>query len=122
MAFARSSLPTSSMTKACRAGVSIAWTAPSRNARPITCQSRITPVAQRMAKTKASTIIDACVRKMMRRLENRSAIAPACRVRGTRGIAPTKFTTPRSHADPVSWYTSQFWAIVCIHVPMREVS
>jgi hypothetical protein len=43
-------------------------------------------------------------------------------VRGTRGIAPTKFTSPRSLAEPVSWYTSQFWAIVCIQVPTREVS
>ena len=122
MALARSSLPTSSMTKACRAGVSIAWAAPSRKASPITCHSRTVPVAHRMARTKARAIIAACVRKMIRRLEKRSAIAPACRVRGTRGIAPTKFTSPRSHADPVSWYTSQFCAIVCIHVPTREVS
>jgi hypothetical protein len=102
--------------------MSIAWAAPRRKASESTCQSLTTPVAQRMARTKARIIIDTCARKMMRRLENRSAIAPACSVRGTRGIAPTKFKSPRSHAEPVSWYTSQFCAIVCIQVPTREVS
>src|SRR5512139_859225 len=37
-------------------------------------------------------------------------------------MAPTKLTSPRSRAEPVSWYTSQFWAMDCIHVPTREVS
>src|SRR5512134_683849 len=37
-------------------------------------------------------------------------------------MAPTKFTSPRSRAEPVSWYTSQFCAIVCIHVPTSEVN
>ncbi len=58
----------------------------------------------------------------MRLLEKRSAIAPAWRVSGTRGIAPTKLTTPRSHAEPLIRYTSQFWAIICIQVPTREVN
>jgi hypothetical protein len=37
-----------------------------------------------------------------RRFSNRSAITPAYTVSRTTGTAPTKFTIPRSAAEPVS--------------------
>jgi len=102
-------------------GVSSACTAPRRNARRRTCQKRT---------VRSSRGRRAGTRDHHRGLapEDHLALLEAVRdrprVEGERneGIAPTKFTSPRSRAEPVSWYTSQFWAIVCIQVPTREVS
>ena len=77
MAFDRSSFPTSSTTKACRAGVSSACTAPRRKARRRTCQKRTVPVQQRAASRNARTIIAAWHQKITLRFSKRSTIAPA---------------------------------------------
>ena len=67
-AFGSSSGPTSSLTKACRVGMSMQLARPRPNARAYTCHSSTEPVTVSSPSTSASTPIDTWVPTSRRRL------------------------------------------------------
>ena len=77
MALTRSSFPTSSTMKACRAGMSNAFTRPRNAASAATCQTATARVHTRAASANAGSIESDCVRITSRCLLVRSATTPA---------------------------------------------
>ena len=73
----------------------------------------------------ASTAAELCVQISVRRLSRRSAITPPHTPNSSMGRNCRATISPRAEpavARPVSSSTSQLWAVVCIHVPLREIS
>ena len=66
IAFSRSSRPTMSIRKACRAGTSNAFTTPSSDARTMISHTRILPVRVSAASVSASPMEALCVAMTMR--------------------------------------------------------
>ena len=123
MALDRSLLPsTISTIKDWRAGMSMALAAPNNVASTITCHTWTAPVQVNAARIKAWTIMIVWAMTMIERLEKRSASEPPHSDSGTSGSTATKLTRPIMLAWPVRRYTSHCWAMVCIQVPMTEIS
>ena len=101
MAFPRSSGPTISTTKACRAGTSSIWRAASPIANPHTCQAWMWPLQVSQASRKACSIIRDWVATISQRRGKRSARLPPNSARGTKGRAERPFITPRPTGEPV---------------------
>src|SRR5579862_6695095 len=74
------------------------------------------------ASAKASSMDRAWVAMTMRWRLYRSATTPPMGDNRNTGIWLAKFTDPSSADEPVSRYTRQDCATVCIHVPIREMS
>jgi len=84
------------------------------------CQARTTSLKVSAARMKASTIIELWVMISIFRREMRSAMVPAKSENNHTGMPLAKPTIPNMMGDPVRSYTRYPWAVVCIHVPMRE--
>ena len=117
-----SSRPTISMTKAWRVGMSIALVQPRMNAIRITCQTWISWVSVRTARTTASPIAIVWVAMRVRRLGRLSATMPPNRPKTSTGANCAAVTTPSQNGSPVNVRTSQSSAMFCIQVPTREMS
>ena len=102
--------------------MSTALAAASTTARTITCQTCTAPVQVSAARTKAWIIITTWAMTMIDRLGKRSAMEPLHNAMGTSGITPIRLMVPSIVAEPVSRQTSHCWAMVCIQVPMSEMS
>jgi hypothetical protein len=76
IAFGSRSLPTTSLTKVCRAGLSKAVPMPKRKAIRYTCQVTATPVMAMIPRVAAQAAIQTWVILRMVRLLKRSAIRP----------------------------------------------
>src|SRR5262245_20455706 len=63
-----------------------------------------------------------CVATRILRLSNRSANEPAIGASIKAGKPAAKFTSPSKIALVVSPLMTQLWAIICIHVPLSEMS
>ncbi len=94
IAFGRSSRPTMSTTKACRAGASKALTNPSPAARRMICHTRTTPVNVSTARMNASSIAPLWVIISSQRLGTRSTTTPPHGVTNSDGMAEAKPTMP----------------------------
>ncbi len=81
IAFVKSSRPTISITKDCRAGTSKAFTTPSENARTMICQGATTRVKVSADRMKASAMLSPCVTTRRLRLGTRSAMTPPYKVK-----------------------------------------
>ena len=126
MAFGRSSLPTSSMRNAWRAGMSKTCVMPRRPAKIGMCQSLIWPVITRRPMVRARMHWMTCIERMRLRFGIRSASAPPMKAPRNIGSAPRTATMP-SHWDACfseseSRVTSQFWPVDWTQVPMSEKS
>ena len=121
-AFATSSRPTISMTKAWRTGMSTAFAQPRRSARTTIIQTCTMPVSVRAASTNARSIIATCTARSVGFFGNASAMTPPKSPSRRTGTNWTAATMPRSSGLFVSVRTSQPCATDCIHVPMSETS
>ena len=63
-----------------------------------------------------------CVKSSTVRFGCRSATDPPHIENSSIGAEPTAATRPRSSLDLVRSYTSQLWAVFCIHVPISETN
>ncbi len=129
IALRRCFLPTSSTTKAWRAGASKAFTVPSPKAIVPTiarlktgCAPLTTPEPVRPARTTASVIADSWVASSRRRLGMRSAATPPQRPKSRMGRDWIPVTTPSIRAEWEIVHTSQPWATCWVQVPTRETS
>ncbi len=122
IAFGRSSFPTIWTRNAWRIGTSNAFTIPTRNAMTINSHSLINFVSVNPASTNARIIEMVCVAITPRSRSYRSPTYPPIDERNSIGTWLAKPNTPSSAADPVSLYTSHSCAVVCIHVPMSDIS
>jgi len=112
--------PTISTAKDCRVGRSTAFRRPSRKAMTMTCQTATVCVSTRIDMVRLSSAAKPCVPSMVRRFGRASATSPPNSPSTRTGIHWTAATMPRSSGSPVSSRTSQLWATVIIHVPIRE--
>jgi len=122
-AFGSSRVSTISETNACRTGVSIALTTPSRPAKTKTCQSRTTPDMIINARTRESTLHAALTTMSSLRLSYRSASLPPYSERNSTGRNCNATTVPSAVPESCdSCRTSQYWAVNCIQTPISLTS
>ena len=101
MAFIRSSLPTMSTKKDCRAGMSNAFTTPSSAASTKICHTLMTPVRVSVAKIRARIIDEIWVPITIRWRLNRSATMPPSGATRNTGIWLANPVVPSNNAEPV---------------------
>ena len=121
IAFIRSSLPTSSAMNAWRPGMSNALTIPKNTASTITCQVVTRPAHTSAASASASSICNACVHTMRRRLSTLSATTPPYSVNRRTPRDRSAWVKPTANGELVISSTSHPRAIDCIQVPMSEM-
>jgi hypothetical protein len=80
-----------------------------------------TPKYTSAARMNAADIWMYCDISSTRRRSRRSATTPPISVKSMIGTWPRNASRPRKKAEFVRVSTSQFWATLCIHVPMLEV-
>src|SRR5258708_10631408 len=122
IAFIRSSRPTMSTRKDWRPGISNAFTTPSRAASTKICGTEIRCIRVSVARMRARIIDAVWVAMTIRCRLTRSATMPPMGANKNTGIWLANPTAPRRNDDPVSLYTSQDCATVCIQVPISEIS
>jgi hypothetical protein len=81
-----------------------------------------TPVTASVPSTAAGTAIMTCMTRSTVRLEKRSAMTPPTGESRSVGSSWSATVRPRAAPLSVSSSTSQAWAVVCIQVPMLEIS
>jgi hypothetical protein len=113
------SRPTTSATKACRAGLSTALKVPNSSARTTTCPSLTFPLRTRMPSASETRPSPAWVISRTRRLGNRSTSRPAYGDSSSTGANRAAVTSPRMTPEWVSRSTSSAWATVSTQVPIR---
>ena len=106
-----------SSRNACRVGVSNALIVPRRSENASTCHTCTAPVQVRAASPSAWTEASAWTTISIRRRSTRSAQTPATGATNSIGNCSAAVARPSMNAEPVSRYTSQLVAIVCIQVP-----
>ena len=122
MAFIRSFLPTISMMKDWRAGISKATIRPRMPASVAMCHTSTVPVRTRMASMKGGIIAEDCVMSRSVLLGNLSARTPPKLEKSSKGRVPTIPTTPSISFEPVIWYTSHPCAVHGIQVPTNDTN
>ena len=95
---------------------------PSRSAKKMICQIWTRPVITKNPKASAKMICTICVATRILRLSKRSASEPAVGASASAGKPAAKLTRPSRIALFVSPLITQLWAIICIHVPLSEMS
>ena len=86
------------------------------------CQIWTRPVITKNPKASAKMICTICVATRILRLSKRSASEPAVGASASAGKPAAKLTSPSRIALFVSPLMTQLWAIICIHVPLSEMS
>jgi len=121
MAFETSEAGTSSVTVACRDGLSNAPATPSSSARTKTCHSCTWPLSVRIERTMMSKSSSDCALSIMTRFGNRSASEPARGVKRIVGRNIALVSQPSAVASPSvsSASTSHAWAVRVIHMPRK---
>ena len=99
MALGKSSRPTISTTKACRAGPSNALTTPVSAASTMISQTCTSPVKVNAARMKASSMAEACVMTSRLRLLTRSTTTPPHGEINSDGIAAANPTRPSINSE-----------------------
>jgi len=122
MALIRSSFPTISTRKACRPGMSNAFTTPSRAARTNISGTVIRWTSVRPARMHARIIDAVWVAITTRWRLYRSATIPPRGENKKTGNWLANPTDPSRSEDPVRRYTSHACATFCIQVPTRDMS
>ena len=95
---------------------------PKTNARTYTCHVATTPVTASPPSTAAGTAIITCMTRSTVRLEKRSASTPPRGESSSVGSIWRATVMPSAEPLPVSTSTSHAWAVVCIQVPVLEIS
>lgn len=111
-----------SISMACRAGRSNAFTTPRSAASRKTCHICTFPVRVSAARMNARTIEDVWVAITTCFRPWRSAVVPPRGAIRNTGICAANPTAPSRREEPVSLYTSHDWAMTCIQVPISEIS
>ncbi len=109
---------TTSVTNACRAGTSNAKIAPLSSANAYTSAARTAPAMVIAASVPVATAFSVWVISRMRRLDSRSATAPACSPSSSMGPNCSAMVTPTAVELCVRLKISQSCAMVCIHEPV----
>ena len=120
MALRSLEVPTISVTKADRAGPSIAVATPSTNAARRTCQTSTAPVIVIAARVAQTTTDVVAVEMRMTRFGYRSAMTPPHAPNTRIGPNCRAMVIPTSMTLPVSSSTSQSTAIRCIHAAVFD--
>ena len=118
-ALGTSSRPTSSTTKAWRAGMSTALRMPLMNASSMICQTAMRLVTTSTNSSRLMPMAMAWVTISVGRRGSRSVMTPPSRPSTITGRNCAAATTPSMNGSWVSWRTSQLWATATIHVPTR---
>ncbi len=116
------SAPTISITKLCRAGLSIAFTEPRANTSAMTIQTSTAPVTASPNRTRAGIAIAAWVAISSLRLSKRSASTPPYAPKSRIGANWLAVVRPTANPLPVSWSTSHISATICIQFPLSETT
>ncbi len=116
------SRPTISGMNDWRVGLSNTFTNPRPAASTNTIQMRMVPVPTRMPKVSASSPASVWVMNMTRRLLRRSASRPPHGPNRNIGPKRAAVVSPSTVPELVSCRTRNDWAIVCIQVPLTEMS
>ncbi len=116
------SWPTSSITKAWRAGLSIASTEPRASTSPNTIHGAMSPVAVRIHSVSAGTAISACVYWSSRSFGTRSASRPPQAPNSSIGRNWRAAVMPTETPEPVSCTISHISATICIQLPEIEMT
>ena len=114
--------PTSSITNAWRAGLSIASTEPRASTSPKTIQGAMSPVAVSAHSVIAGTAISACVYWSRRSFGTRSASRPPQAPNSSIGRNWNAAVTPTETPEPVSCTISHISATICIQLPEIEMT
>ena len=116
------SRPTISITKLCRAGLSIALTEPRTNTSANTIHACTFPDAVSTHRPNAGSAISVWVTISSRRLSMRSASSPPHAPANSIGTNCSAAVRPTAKLESVSFRTSHISATTCIQLPLSETT